>query len=130
MPPKYSATATSTPERELVGWPEPAAVVLRMISSRMVLALACRSAREGTGKVAGTIGSPLSVVQGASARDRSPVLVSLWRSAHDRKGARGSFLIEEIRLTAWQDRGGHPAREDSWAAPCRKHGTAQQPSLP
>ena len=45
-PPKYSATATSTPESELVGCPLPAAVVLVMMCLRTVLAIAFKLAME------------------------------------------------------------------------------------
>ena len=45
-PPKYSATAISTPDSELVGCPEPALVVLVMMCRRIAFALACSSARE------------------------------------------------------------------------------------
>jgi hypothetical protein len=44
MPPKNKATAISTPDKELVGCPEPAVVVLVMIALRIVLALVLRSA--------------------------------------------------------------------------------------
>src|ERR1700736_4818 len=46
-PPKYKATATSTADSELVGWPDWAVVVLVMMTRRMDRALACRSAKVG-----------------------------------------------------------------------------------
>src|SRR5262245_23822181 len=46
-PPKYRATAISTPDSELVGCPEPARVVLVMMCLRTALALVARSVRLG-----------------------------------------------------------------------------------
>src|ERR1051326_3738844 len=47
IPPKNSATATSTPDSDDVGWPEPAAVVLVIMCRRMTFAFAARSWRDG-----------------------------------------------------------------------------------
>src|ERR1700682_4821400 len=59
IPPKYRATAISTPDRELVGWPDPAIVVLVMIPLRMALARAFNSAKEEAGLATGTMYSPV-----------------------------------------------------------------------
>src|SRR5207253_2140706 len=50
--------AISTADSELVGWAEPAVVVLGRISRRVALALACRSARAAVGAVAGPLAAP------------------------------------------------------------------------
>src|SRR5262245_56425621 len=57
MPPKYRAVAISTAESELVGCPEPAVVVLVMMSRRMARARTSKSANDGV-CVSATIGPP------------------------------------------------------------------------
>src|SRR5262249_37197255 len=84
-PPKNSAVAISTPESELVGCPEPAAVVLVTISLRIVFALALSCARSGAVVVAATVKSLHKNVNGVRIGSEGRASPQTWISEKRQK---------------------------------------------